>query len=102
MALNEGQPGVRLLVSRYLTAWMAEQQVSFAFTTYRAGRLFLVGRDADNNIAAQNYAFPRCMGLGVAGERVHLAALGQVWRLWSTCCDPASAMARTTVCTCHG
>lgn len=45
------QPWVRLLGSNYLTEWMASQNVSFGFTTYQTGKLFLVGTKQDQKLS---------------------------------------------------
>ena len=37
-------PKLEVLGSRQFTAWLAEQRVSLAFTTYQAGKLFLLGQ----------------------------------------------------------
>ena len=36
------QPKLDLLTSRQFNAWLAEQQISLAFTTYQTGKLFLI------------------------------------------------------------
>ena len=36
-------PKLELMGSRQFTAWLAEQRVSLAFTTYQAGKLLLLG-----------------------------------------------------------
>jgi hypothetical protein len=35
-------PAFELTASRQFTAWLAEQKASLAFTTYQAGKLFLL------------------------------------------------------------
>ena len=40
-------PLLSVLGSRQFVSWLAEQQVSLAFTTYQAGKLFLLGRKPD-------------------------------------------------------
>ena len=41
--VSGNEPKFELLTSRQFTAWLAEQRASLAFTTYQAGKLFLVG-----------------------------------------------------------
>jgi len=36
-------PGLTITASRQFTAWMREQQLSLAFTTYQAGKVFFLG-----------------------------------------------------------
>ena len=37
------KPKLELSASRQLPGWLAEEGLSLAFTTYQAGRLFLIG-----------------------------------------------------------
>ena len=39
----KNEPWVEVTGSPYLSTWLAEQQVSLAFTTYQTGKLFLLG-----------------------------------------------------------
>jgi uncharacterized protein (TIGR03032 family) len=66
--------------SRYFAAWMAEQRVGLAFTTYQAGKLFLVGQHPDGRLAAVERTFNRCMGLWAGGQTLWLSSLYQLWR----------------------
>jgi uncharacterized protein (TIGR03032 family) len=59
---------------------MAEQRVSLAFTTYQAGKLFLVGQHPDGRLAAMERTFNRCMGLWAGGQTLWLSSLYQLWR----------------------
>lgn len=72
--------------SRYFLSWLAEEQVSLAFTTYQAGKLFLIGRKPDNTISVFERTFPHCMGLWAAphGRSAWLATRYQVWRFSAT------------------
>ena len=45
-------PGTMLLGSPNLAGWLAAEGVSLAFTTYQAGRLFLIGRKPDGSMRA--------------------------------------------------
>jgi uncharacterized protein (TIGR03032 family) len=66
--------------SRHFAAWMAEQRVSVAFTTYQAGKFFLVGQHPDGRLAAVERTFNRCMGLWAGGQTLWLSSLYQLWR----------------------
>jgi uncharacterized protein (TIGR03032 family) len=66
--------------SRYFAAWMADQRVSLAFTTYQAGKLFLVGQHPDGRLAAMERTFNRCMGLWAGGQSLWVSSLYQLWR----------------------
>ena len=75
------EPWVQVLGSRHFSAWLAEQNVSLAFTTYQAGKLFLVGRQVDERISVFERTFKRCMGLWADGPSIWLSSLYQLWRL---------------------
>jgi uncharacterized protein (TIGR03032 family) len=60
--------------------WLAEQQVSLAFTTYQTGKLFFLGRKADGQLTVFERTFNRAMGLCGDGQTLWLAALYQLWR----------------------
>ena len=59
-------PAFELTASRQFTAWLAEQKASLAFTTYQAGKLFLLGLQPDGQLSVFNRTFERCMGSGRA------------------------------------
>jgi hypothetical protein len=47
--------------SRQFPNWLAEQNVSLAFTTYQANMIFLVGLRDDGRASFFRRAIPRCM-----------------------------------------
>jgi hypothetical protein len=42
-----------------MTSWMAEQRVSIAFTTYQAGKMFMVGLQPDGKLSVFERTFNR-------------------------------------------
>jgi uncharacterized protein (TIGR03032 family) len=77
------EPWLEVTSDRYLTAWLAEQQVSLAFTTYQTGKLFLLGRRPDGTVAVVERTFSRAMGLwadGATGQTLWLGTQYQLWR----------------------
>lgn len=72
---------LNLLPSRQFVAWMHEQRLSFAFTTYQAGKLFLLGSLDSEHLSVFERTFTRCMGLCNDGDRLVLASLYQIWAL---------------------
>jgi len=66
--------------SRLFTSWLAAQSSSIAFTTYQAGKLFLIGLNADGGLSVFERTFDRCMGLGVGQNRLWMSSLYQLWR----------------------
>src|SRR5271165_1690180 len=76
----KNEPWVEVTGSPHLSTWLAEQQVSLAFTTYQTGKLFLLGRQPDGRLAVFERTFNRAMGLWADGQTLWLGTLYQVWR----------------------
>ena len=75
----EGQsPAFELTASRQFTSWMAEQRVSLAFTTYQAGKLFLLGLQPDGRLSVFERTFARCLGLWSDGQTMWMSSLYQL------------------------
>ncbi|MFL5340322.1 MAG: TIGR03032 family protein [Gemmataceae bacterium] len=66
--------------SRQFPDWLAEQRLSLAFTTYQAGKLFLIGLQPDGRLSIFERTFNRCMGLWSDGQSLWLSTLFQLWR----------------------
>ena len=89
MTLAEGPPAApppeafALSSSRNFPAWLARSGCSLAFTTYQAGKLFLVGLKRDGRLSVFERTFARCMGLGVSADArsLLLATHFQIHRL---------------------
>jgi uncharacterized protein (TIGR03032 family) len=79
-ATTADEPWLEVYGSRQFTAWLAEQRVSLAFTTYQTGKLFLIGRQDDGRIAVFERTFNRCMGLWADGQTLWMSSLYQLWR----------------------
>ncbi len=65
--------------SRHFADWMAERRLSLAFTTYQAGKLFMVGRREDDRLSIAERTFNRCMGMWSDGQTLWLSTLWQLW-----------------------
>jgi uncharacterized protein (TIGR03032 family) len=74
------QPKLELFPSRQFPAWLAEQQVSLALTTYQAGKLLLVGLQPNGRLSVFERTFNRCMGLCGDGQTLWMTSLFQLWR----------------------
>lgn len=57
-----------LTTSRHFPAWLASTGSSLAFSTYQAGKLFLLGTKADGKLSVFERTLARCMGLGVSAD----------------------------------
>ncbi len=77
---NPADPAFGVLASRHFPAWLAEQRVSLAFTTYQTGKLFFVGLSAPDRLSIFERTFNRAMGLWSDGQTMWLASAFQLWR----------------------
>lgn len=65
-----------LTSSRGFSSWLARTGGSLAFTTYQAGKLFLLGLRSDGRTWVHERTFQRCMGLAISqNARVLLMAI---------------------------
>ena len=80
--MTAAQPAFEINTSRQFLAWMAEQQVSIALTTYQIGKLFTLGLKPNGELAVFERSFDRCMGLcsSADGRGFYLSSLYQIWR----------------------
>jgi uncharacterized protein (TIGR03032 family) len=74
------EPWIEVTGSPHLAAWLAEQRVSLAFTTYQTGKLFLLGCRPDGGLGVFERTFSRAMGLWADGQTLWLGTLYQLWR----------------------
>jgi uncharacterized protein (TIGR03032 family) len=73
-------PALEINASRQFTNWMLEQKLSLGFTTYQAGKLFLLGLQPDGRLSVFERTFNRCLGLWSNGQTVWMSSLYQLWR----------------------
>ncbi|MFM9971011.1 MAG: TIGR03032 family protein [Burkholderiales bacterium] len=89
MALNDGNdagvsgiatPQLEITTSRQMLAWLAEQKLSIALTTYQIGKLFLLGLKGTGEFSIFERTFNRCMGLCPTANGFYMSSLHQMWR----------------------
>ena len=73
-------PSLEINGSRQFTAWLAEQNISLAFTTYQAGKIFFIGLQPNGKLSIFERSFSRCMGLWAQGSTLIMSELYQLWR----------------------
>jgi uncharacterized protein (TIGR03032 family) len=73
-------PTLEITASRQFTAWLAEQRVSLAFTTYQTGKLFLIGLQSSGELSVFERTFNRAMGLYASPNQLYLSSLYQLWQ----------------------
>ncbi|MBD1806731.1 TIGR03032 family protein [Microcoleus sp. FACHB-SPT15] len=73
-------PSLEISASRQFTSWLAEQNLSLAFTTYQAGKVFFIGLQPNGQLSVFERTFERCMGLYAEGSTLYMSSLYQLWR----------------------
>lgn len=77
---TDNEPKFKLTASRQFPNWMAEQRISLGFTTYEAGKLFLIGLQPQGRLSVFERTFNRCMGMWSDGQTILMSSLYQLWR----------------------
>jgi uncharacterized protein (TIGR03032 family) len=74
------EPKLAISASRQFNSWLGEQGISLGFTTYQAGKLFLIGLKEDARLSVEERTLNRCMGMVVSGNSLWVSSLYQIWR----------------------
>ncbi|WP_265266490.1 TIGR03032 family protein [Spirulina subsalsa] len=74
-------PPLSFSCSRQFIPWLAQQQISLAFTTYQTNRLFLLGMKPDGSLSIFERLFQRPMGLFSQPNRLWMSTRFQLWQL---------------------
>ncbi len=77
---SQSPPHLEISTSRQMLAWLAEQKLSLAFTTYQIGKLFFLGLKTSGELSIFERTFNRCMGLCATPNGLWMSSLYQVWR----------------------
>ena len=77
---NGAEPKLELTGSRQFPNWLAEQGASLAFTTYQAGKVFLIGLQPDGKLSVFERTLNRCLGMVAEGRSLYISTLFQLWR----------------------
>lgn len=80
MNQNPVAASLELNASRQFTPWLFEQNLSLAFTTYQAGKLFFIGLQSSGQLSVFERTFERCMGLYAQDSSLYMSSLYQLWR----------------------
>lgn len=79
-ANSRSNQSLEISSSRQFSAWLAEQNLSLAFTTYQAGKVFFIGMQPTGQLSIFERNFDRCMGLWADSSRLYMSSLYQLWR----------------------
>ncbi|MEH2176638.1 TIGR03032 family protein [Nostoc sp.] len=80
MNQNPVAASLELNASRQFAPWLFEQNLSLAFTTYQAGKLFFIGLQSSGQLSVFERTFERCMGLYAQDSSLYMSSLYQLWR----------------------
>lgn len=79
-AAQDVEQKLEISASRQFNAWLAEQRLSIGFTTYQAGKLFLIGLRGEDRLSIDERTLNRCMGMVASGNSLWVSSLYQIWR----------------------
>lgn len=74
------ESALTITTSRLFPSWLASRNASIAFTTYQAGKFFLIGVKPDGALSVFERTIERPMALCAAGGDLYLSSLFQLWR----------------------
>jgi len=77
---QEEEPKLAISASRQFNAWLAEQGISIGFTTYQAGKVFLIGLRGEQRLSIEERTLARCMGMTASSNSLWISSLYQIWR----------------------
>ena len=80
-AQQQEQPKININFSGGLAKFLAGQGISFAFTSYQSGRLYLIGHGPEGKLALHEAQYPQAMGVVGDANRLYLGTLTQLVRL---------------------
>lgn len=71
---------LQIVASNGFSEWLEYSKLSIAFTTYRMGKLFLLGRKPGGQLSVFERTFNRSMGIWTDTQTLWLASAIQIWR----------------------
>ena len=69
-----------LTTSRQFAGWLDAMDASLVFSTYQAGKLFLIGINSDKKLSIFERTVERPMALCADGDALYLSSLYQLWK----------------------
>ena len=80
---SPSEPWLEVIGSRYFMDWLADEDISLAFSTYQTGKLFFLGRKPEGQLSVFERTFPHCMGLWASSDSKHIwmSSRYQMWRI---------------------
>lgn len=85
------EPRFAVHASRHFSSFLGAQGGSMAVSTYQAGKLLLLGTRPDGRLSVFERSLPRCMGLHVSADTLHVTTISQIWRFRNLLADTPGA-----------
>jgi uncharacterized protein (TIGR03032 family) len=76
---RENRQNLQFIGTPGLLAWMREERVSLAISTYRSGKVFFVGVNPQGELSIFERTLSRCMGMWTDRRTLWLATSFQIW-----------------------
>lgn len=80
-------PALEISGSRLFNQWLGAHRASLAFSTYQAGKVFMIGLRPDGTLSVFERTFERCMGLGRGKNGFWMSTLYQLWEFQNFAAD---------------
>ncbi len=74
-------PRLQLQLSEGFAEWLAGRNASLCFTTYQAGKIFMIGSAETGRISVFERTLNRCMGLAATPTGLYVSTRWMLWRL---------------------
>jgi uncharacterized protein (TIGR03032 family) len=75
-----GEEKFVLTTSRQFPGWLDAMNAALVFSTYQAGKLFLIGVNRDKKLSIFERSIERPMALCAHGDELYLSSLYQLWK----------------------
>jgi uncharacterized protein (TIGR03032 family) len=80
-ATPQAEQQTTISTSRGFVDFLATNRLSLALTSYQTGQPMLIGPLLDGRLSVFQRNFVRAMSLAATPQRLHIAAIAQIWRL---------------------
>jgi uncharacterized protein (TIGR03032 family) len=77
---GDSAPPYQVEASPGFAAWLREEDLALAVTTYQIGKVFLIGAEDATRLNVAERTFERCLGVAASGGTLCLAGLNAIYR----------------------
>jgi uncharacterized protein (TIGR03032 family) len=79
-SLGDSAPPYAVLASPGFAAWLHQENMALAITTYQIGKLFMIGANSPERLSVTERTFQRCLGIAATPTSMYLAGLNNIVR----------------------